>query len=146
MQLVEIEDLRRALADQADELQRNEEANNRLGSQKTNMVQTATRLEDDLQRVRQDAESFGRDLERLRAEKVTSDAKHARDNLTAERARKQAQSQIRVLNEQLDQQNERLRKAQDEVRSQNRSGCVNTCSTYIISLIGVPATLSGLLN
>lgn len=87
------------------------------------MVKTASHLEADLERVRLDAESFGRDLERLRAEKLASDAQHARDSLSAERARKQAQSQIRVLNEQLEQKNELFRKAQDDLRQQvnNRS-------------------------
>lgn len=115
--LVEIEELRRALSNQADELQRSEEERNRVASQKNSVALTVTQLETDLKRVRRDAENFGRDLKNLRVEKERWDARQKEEASKSERARKQAQTQIRLLNEQLDGQREKTHRAKEELRA-----------------------------
>jgi len=117
LRLVEIDDLRRALSNQADELQRSEEERNRIASQKSDVARTVALLESDLKRVRRDAETFGRDLQHLRAEKERWDAKQTDEALKAERARKQSQAQIRLLNEQLDGQREKAKQAKEDLRN-----------------------------
>ncbi|KAG2137784.1 hypothetical protein BD769DRAFT_1384914 [Suillus cothurnatus] len=107
---------RRALSNQADELQRSEEEKNRMAIEKTDVARTVAALESDLRRVKRDAEAFGRDLKTLRTEKEKMQAKH-RDELTkAERAKKQAQTQIRLLNEQLGSQHTKLKTAQEKLK------------------------------
>ncbi|KAG1774133.1 hypothetical protein EV702DRAFT_1126979 [Suillus placidus] len=114
--LGEIDDLRRALSNQADELQRSEEEKNRMAIEKTDVARTVAALESDLRRVKRDAEAFGRDLKTLRTEKEKLHEKH-RDELTkAERAKKQAQTQIRLLNEQLAGQHTKLKTAQEKLK------------------------------
>ena len=114
--LIEIEELRRALSDQADELQRSEEERDRIASQKSDVARTVAQLETDLKRVRRDAENFGRDLKHLRVEKERWDARQKEEASKSERARKQAQTQIRLLNEQLDGQREKTHRAKEELR------------------------------
>jgi chromosome segregation ATPase len=95
--LLEVEDLREALATHRSELQKTESDRARIAAQKEDIAQIVAALEADLRRVRKDAETFGRDLRLLRAEK-----ENATESLTkAERAKKQAQAQIRVLKEQI---------------------------------------------
>ncbi|KAG2345767.1 hypothetical protein BDR05DRAFT_960035 [Suillus weaverae] len=114
--LGEIDDLRRALSNQADELQRSEEEKNRMAIEKTDVARTVAALESDLRRVKRDAEAFGRDLKTLRTEKEKLQEKH-RDELTkAERAKKQAQTQIRLLNEQLAGQHTKLKTTQEKLK------------------------------
>ena len=115
--LVEIEELRRALSDQADELQRSEEEKNRIASQKSDVARTVAQLEINLKRVRRDAENFGRDLKNLRVEKEQWDARQKEEASKSERTRKQAQTQIRLLNEQLDGQREKTHRAKEELRA-----------------------------
>ncbi|KAG1860628.1 hypothetical protein DFJ58DRAFT_715534 [Suillus subalutaceus] len=114
--LGEIEDLRRALSNQADELQRSEEEKNRMAIEKTDVARTVAALESDLRRVKRDAEAFGRDLKTLRTEKEKLQAKHRDELAKAERAKKQAQSQMRLLNEQLGSQHTKLKMAQEKLK------------------------------
>lgn len=123
---MEIDDLRKALSDQADELQRAEEEKKRLASQKSDVARTVALLESDLKRVRRDAEAFGRDLKHLRAEKERWDAKQVEEAAKAERARKQSQTQIRLLNEQLDGHREKANRAKEELRN-------HVCSSVYVS-------------
>lgn len=125
---MEIDDLRKALSHQSDELQRSEEEKNRLAAQKTDVSRTVAALEGDLQRVRRDAEAFGRDLKHLRAEKDRWDAKHTEEATKADRARKQSQTQIRLLNEQLDGLREKLQRAKQELDH-------HVCSSVSVPLI-----------
>ncbi|KAK7025162.1 PACT-coil-coil domain-containing protein [Favolaschia claudopus] len=104
LQLGEIDDLRRALDDQADQLQRAEVEKHRIAAEKSDVARTVASLEADLRRVRRDAEAFGRDLKVLRGEKERLEAKQREEGQRAERAKKQSQTQIRVLNEQLESQ------------------------------------------
>jgi len=111
--LAEIDDLRRALSNQADELQRSEEEKNRMAVEKTDVARTVAFLEADLKRVKRDAEAFGRDLKALRSEKEKLQERHRDELAKAERAKKQAQTQIRLLNEKLDSQHASLKTAKD---------------------------------
>ncbi|KAG2137608.1 uncharacterized protein EDB93DRAFT_1106565 [Suillus bovinus] len=114
--LAEIDDLRRALSNQADELQRSEEEKNRMAIEKTDVARTVAALESDLRRVKRDAEAFGRDLKTLRTEKEKQQEKYRNELTKAERARKQAQTQIRLLNEQLSGQHTKLKMAQEKLK------------------------------
>lgn len=114
---MEVDDLRRALSNQADELQKTEEEKNRIASQKSDVARTVALLESDLKRVRRDAEAFGRDLKHLRVEKERWDGKQKDEATKAERARKQSQTQIRLLNEQLEGQREKAKRAKEDLRN-----------------------------
>ncbi|KAG1902708.1 uncharacterized protein F5891DRAFT_948764, partial [Suillus fuscotomentosus] len=114
--LGEIDDLRRALSNQADELQRSEEEKNRMAIEKTDVARTVAALESDLRRVKRDAEAFGRDLKTLRTEKEKLQEKHRNELTKAERAKKQAQTQICLLNEQLNGQHTKLKTAQEKLK------------------------------
>ncbi|KAJ6619906.1 hypothetical protein B0H10DRAFT_2024000 [Mycena sp. CBHHK59/15] len=117
LQLGEMDDLRRALDDQADQLQRTEAEKNRIAAEKSDVAKTAAALEADLRRVRRDAEAFGRDLKLLRSEKERLEAKQKDEVTKAERTRKQSQTQIRVLTEQLEAQRVKTLQAKEEFRS-----------------------------
>ncbi|KAF8141485.1 hypothetical protein EV363DRAFT_1425600 [Boletus edulis] len=134
MLLAEIDELRRALSSQADELQRTEQEKNRMVMEKTDIARTIAMLEAELKRVRKDAEIFGRDLKALRAEKEKSHQRQKEDISKAERARKQAQTQIRLLNDQLDKQKAKTKRLQqhvcvtddgqlDELKAQHKREC-----------------------
>ncbi|KAH9940729.1 uncharacterized protein BXZ73DRAFT_42510 [Epithele typhae] len=100
----ELDDLRRALSAQAGELERAEAERARLTQEKGDVARTVAALEADLQRVRRDAEAFGRDLRALRAQKDRLEDERHEERQRAERAQKQAAAQIRVLTEELDGQ------------------------------------------
>ena len=68
-------------------------------------ARTVAGLEADLKRVRRDAEAFGQDLKFLRIEN---------DNL---KSKKQAQAQVRLLNEQLEMEKENVLKARGEIKN-----------------------------
>ncbi|CAA7269241.1 unnamed protein product [Cyclocybe aegerita] len=113
---LEIDELRRALDDRAGDLQRAEQEKEKVLSEKHNVVRTVAALEADLKRVRRDAEAFGRDLKLLRAEKEKLEAKSKEELSKAERAKKQAQTQIRLLNEQLEMQKDETAKASEQTK------------------------------
>ncbi|KAG8221048.1 hypothetical protein J3R82DRAFT_2558 [Butyriboletus roseoflavus] len=120
--LAEIEELRHALLHQADELQRTEQEKNRMVKEKTDIARTIATLEAELKRVRKDAEIFGRDLKALRAEKEKSREKQREEVAKAERAKKQAQTQIRLLNDQLENQKAKTKRLQQHVCSTSDDG------------------------
>lgn len=109
-----MEDLRRALSNQADELHRAEEDKHRAASEQGDMARTVAALETDLHRVRRDAEAFGRDLRELRTQKDRLEAERRDETVRSERAQKQAQTQIRVLKEEVQEQRETARTALEE--------------------------------
>ncbi|KAJ7879992.1 hypothetical protein B0H14DRAFT_2708159 [Mycena olivaceomarginata] len=117
LQLGEIDDLRRALDDQAGQLQRAQSEKNRIAAEKSDVARTVATLEADLRRVRRDAEAFGRDLKLLRTEKERVEAEQREETQRADRARKQSQTQIRVLTEQLDSQKAKALRAKEELQS-----------------------------
>jgi len=119
---LEIEDLRRALDERADDLQRVEKEKNKITTEKTDVARTVAALEADLRRVKRDAEAFGRDLKLLRSEKEKLETKNQDEIAKADRAKKQAQTQIRVLTEQLDAQKEKTTRAIEQIKNHVCSG------------------------
>ncbi|KAJ6498301.1 hypothetical protein DFH09DRAFT_334683 [Mycena vulgaris] len=117
LQLGEIDDVRRALDDQADQLQRAETEKNRIAAEKSDVARNVAALEADLRRVRRDAEAFGRDLKLLRSEKERLEAKQREEATRADRTRKQSQTQIRVLTEELEGQRAKTLRAKEDLRS-----------------------------
>lgn len=115
--LAEIEELRHALLSQADELQRTEQEKNQMAMEKTDIARTIAALEAELKRVRRDAEIFGRDLKALRAKREKSRERQREDVAKTERVRKQAQTQIRLLNDQLENQRAKTKRLQQHVCS-----------------------------
>lgn len=87
-----------------------------MAIEKTDVARTVAALESDLRRVKRDAEAFGRDLKILRTEKEKQQEKHKDELTKAERAKKQAQTQIRLLNEQLGGQHTKLKSAQEKLK------------------------------
>jgi chromosome segregation ATPase len=126
--LREIEELRCALSNQADELQRTEEEKARIAAEKTGVTQAVEVLEADLKRVKRDAEVFGRELKLLRAEKERLEIVRKEESSSAERTRKQAQAQIKLLSEQLEDQRDRLRTAEQEL--QRHVGLMQVSQTH----------------
>ncbi|KAF7308394.1 PACT-coil-coil domain-containing protein [Mycena chlorophos] len=116
VQRTEIEDLRRALDGQADQLQRAEVEKDRLAAEKSDVARTVASMQAEMARVRREAEALGRDLKHLRSEKERLESKHGEENQKAERARKQSQAQVRVLTEQLESLRERAARAKEELR------------------------------
>lgn len=128
--LAEIEELRHALSNQADELQRTEQEKNRMVMEKTDIARTIAVLEAELKRVRKDAEIFGRDLKTLRAKREKSQERQREEVTKAERARKQAQTQIRLLNDQLENQKAKTKRLQQHV-----------CSTCVLPSLVLPTVV-----
>ena len=88
------------------------------------VARTTASLEADLKRIRRDAEAFGQDLKLLRMENEKLKTKNKDEISKAERSKKQAQSQIRLLNEQLEMQKENALKARGEIKNY-------ICATYV---------------
>lgn len=93
-----------------------------MAMEKTDVARTVAALESDLRRVKRDAEAFGRDLKALRTEKEKLQEKHRDELAKAERAKKQAQTQMRLLNEKLDSQHAKLKTVKED--SKNRAGAM----------------------
>ena len=120
LQLFELEDLRQAVAHLTEELQQTESDKQILLSEKSDVARTIALLQADLTRVKRDAEAFGRDLRLLRAEKENMDTKHQQEIMKAARSKKQMDTQIRLLTEQLANQRKtslRTQALHDELRS-----------------------------
>ncbi|KAJ8079575.1 hypothetical protein PM082_011162 [Marasmius tenuissimus] len=113
----EIDELRKALSDRAEELHRAEAEKERLTAESNGVAQTVTTLESDLRRVKRDAEAFGRDLKLLRAEKEKLEVRHRDETAKAERVKKQLQTQVKLLGEQLDEQKTKVVLARNELKS-----------------------------
>jgi len=111
MQVLEIEELKAALDDQYNQLQRVQQEKEKVWSEKDGVASTVAALQADLKRVRKDAEAFGRDLKILHKEKDKLEGKLKDEVAKGDRARKQAQRQIQLLNEQLSTQKQRTAKA-----------------------------------
>lgn len=124
----EIEDLRHALIDREEELERAEASKIRVTQEKSGFAQTVRELEADLSRVRKDAERFGNDLKALRRER---DKLEERKKAEEERARKaergqtQLRTELRLTKEELEDEKGRSRKVLEERKSHVCSaGCV----------------------
>ena len=128
----EIEDLRRALTNREDELERVEASKIRVTQEKSEFVRNVRELEGDLSRVRKDAERFGNDLKRLRSER---DKLEERKKVEEERAKKaergqgQLKTKVRILEEELEGEKGRSRKALEGWKS-------HVCATgYVFRVI-----------
>lgn len=124
----EIEDLRRALTDRENELERAEASKIRVAQEKSGFAQTVRELEVDLSKVRKDAERFGNELKALRRER---DKLEERKNVEEERVRKaergqnQFRTEVRLLKEELETEKGRSRKVLEEWGSHVcAAGCV----------------------
>ncbi|KAJ3518259.1 hypothetical protein NMY22_g13770 [Coprinellus aureogranulatus] len=104
MQVQEIEELKQALDDRDGQLYKAQR-------EKEGVAQSVSALEADLRRVRKDAEAFGKDLRLLKAEKDKLESRLKEEISKADRAKKQNQTQIKLLNEQLDLQKQRAARA-----------------------------------
>ncbi|KAG7094132.1 hypothetical protein E1B28_007744 [Marasmius oreades] len=111
----EINELRKALSDRAEELHRAEAEKKRLAVEGNGVTQTVAALESDLWRVKKDAEAFGRDLKLLRAEKEKLEIKHREETSRTERVKKQLQTQMKLLGEQLDEEKNKTAQARSEL-------------------------------
>lgn len=94
-------------------------------------------LEADLKRVRRDAETFGQDLNLLRMEKDKLEIKNKDEISKAERSKRQAQTQIQLLNEQLETQREKMLKAREEMKN-------HVCAAYVYGFCDIYTFLTTL--
>lgn len=115
--LLEIEDLKRALQKQSTKVQQAEEEKKRVIAERHDVSETIAALEADLRRVRRNAETFGRDLRTLRAEKERAEAKYKDEIARLERNKKQSQAQLKLLTDELDQQKQQIADVEDEMRN-----------------------------
>lgn len=106
MCLLEIEDFKRALKNQSSQVQQFEEEKEKVMAEKKDVTKNISALETDLKRVRRDAEMFGRDLRRLRTEKEKAETKYKDEISRLQRSKKQALTQLRLVNEELSWQKE----------------------------------------
>jgi hypothetical protein len=81
------------------------------------VARTVAALEADLRCVRRDAEEFGSDLKLLRREKEKLEIANTDEIAKAERAKKQAQTQIRLLTEQLEAQKGKATQALENLKN-----------------------------
>ncbi|KAK0214823.1 hypothetical protein IW262DRAFT_245159 [Armillaria fumosa] len=125
LRMTEIDDLRRALSNQGEELQRAETEKNRISAERSEVSRTVAVLEADLKRVKKDAEAFGHDLKLLRTEKDRAEAKQKDELAKVERAKKQAQTQVRLLTEQLDGQKAKVATAKEQWEK-------HVCAMYVL--------------
>lgn len=86
-------------------------------AEKNDVAKTIAVLEADLRRVRRDAETFGRDLKALRTEKERAEVKYKAEIAKLERAKKQAQTQLRLMTEEFDAQKGQIAKAREDMRN-----------------------------
>ena len=114
---LEIDDLHRSLDDRTNDLQRVEKEKDKIATEKNDVARTVASLEADLKRIRRDAEAFGQDLKLLRKENDKLKTENKDEISKAERSKKQAQTQARLLNEQLEMQKENVLKARQEIKN-----------------------------
>ena len=122
--MLEIEELKQALDDRSSQLKKAEREKERMASEKDGVAKTVSGLEADLRRVRRDAEAIGRDLRMLRAEKEKLESKLKEEVQKGERAKKQSQTQVKLLNEQLESQKQRAARALEVYEN-------HVCPTYV---------------
>ena len=111
LRVKEIEGLRYELSQQVHELEGVESEKNKVRADRSGIVRTVASLESDLKRIRSDAESLGRDLGNLKTERDTAETKRREELEMADRAQKQLYAQFRLVNEQLETQREKTKRA-----------------------------------
>lgn len=115
--LAETDELRRALSHKTEELHRAETEKERAAAERNDVARTVAVLERDLKRVKADAEAFGRDLRLLRAEKERQEGKHKDELTKAERSKRQIQTQLRLVSEQLETQKDKTNRTREALES-----------------------------
>ena len=121
LQVQEIDELKQALDDRDGQL-------HKAQREKDGVAKNISGLEADLRRVRNDAEAFGKDLKLLKAEKDRLEAKLQEEVSMAERTKKQNQTQIKLLNEQLESQKQRATRALEVYEN-------HVCAAYVLPLL-----------
>ncbi|KAF6761740.1 Pericentrin-AKAP-450 domain of centrosomal targeting protein-domain-containing protein [Ephemerocybe angulata] len=111
LQVLEIEELKQALDSRSSQLQKAQREKELIASENEGVAKSVASLEADLRRVRRDAEAFGRDLKALRSEKEKLEGRLKEEVAKGERTKKQNETKVRVLNEQLESQKMRAAKA-----------------------------------
>jgi flagellar biosynthesis chaperone FliJ len=134
--VLEIEELKQALDDRSTQLKKAEREKDRIASEKDGVAKTVSSLEADLRRVRRDAEAFGRDLRMLRAEKEKLEGKLKEEVQKGERAKKQSQTQVKLLNEQLEAQKQRAVRALEVYEN-------HVCAAYVLFFYDIYCGLDG---
>jgi len=129
----EIEDLKEALTQRSSELERVEQEKKRMSKEHSDVMRTVSSLENDLKRVKKDAETFGRDLRALKAERDELTLKRREENGRAERVQDQLRSHIRVLEQQLDVQMSRRVALEDQMQA-------HICGGYVPILFYSPVS------
>ncbi|CAG7847478.1 SubName: Full=Uncharacterized protein {ECO:0000313/EMBL:CCA70757.1} [Serendipita indica DSM 11827] len=109
MQIAEIDDLRREMALKDEELSYERRRNAGIAD----LHSTVGELEQELAQMRQEAERFAQDLETLRSSNNVGNMDKG-EVAKSERAQMQLRAQVRVLEEQLDEQKARVRQLLDE--------------------------------
>jgi predicted nucleic acid-binding Zn-ribbon protein len=127
MQVQEIEDLKQALTQRSSELERAEQEKKRMSKEHSDVMRTVSSLESDLKRVKRDAETFGRDLRALKAERDELALKRREENGKAERVQNELRSQIRILEEQLEVEMSKRIALQDQMQA-------HVCGGYVTIL------------
>jgi myosin protein heavy chain len=128
MHLLEIEDLRKALTERENELERAEAEKARVGLEKTGFMKTVRALEADLLRVRKDAERFGDDLKALKKERDKLEEKRKLEKERAEKAErgeKQLKARMKLMGEELAGDKERGRRILEEWQT-------HICAAYVL--------------
>lgn len=95
-------------------------------AEKNSVAETIAALETDLRRVRRDAEAFGRDLKTLKADKENTESKYKDEIAKLERAKKQAQAQLRLMSEELNSQKEQALNWREKANHVGSSYVINT--------------------
>jgi len=91
------------LQKQSTKVQQAEEEKEKIIAEKHDVSKTIAALEADLRHVRRDAETFSRDLRRLKTEKERAEEKYKDEITRLERNKKQSQAQLKLLTDELDQ-------------------------------------------
>ncbi len=119
LQVLEIEDLRKALTKATSHTASLQQARDSLQqkllsqtSKNSDVAKTIALLESDLRKVRRDAEDFGRDLKVLRGPKERVEEERKEEKERAVRRIKQRESDIRILREELNGQKERAKEGE----------------------------------
>jgi chromosome segregation ATPase len=122
-----MEDLRRQLSSQADELEKarvDRERNDNV------ITRTVAALEADLTRVRKEAEVFGRDLQKLRREKDRTEDELRTAKVEAEEGERRAKNELDIVSQKLVRYKEDARKLRQDIQDHVCAGCVLTTSQW----------------
>ena len=133
MQVQEIEDLKQALTQRSSDLERIEQEKKRMSKEHSDVMRTVSSLENDLKRVKKDAETFGRDLRALKAERDELALKRREENGRAERVQDQLRTHIGVLESHLEVEMSRRVALQDQMQAHICGGYVPILSYSLVS-------------